>query len=111
VNGVKVADASDGSSASIFEVKSLLHPGENSIALLARTWGPTGGISRGVAWRKITDPAPTRWSRSVFNGLAQIIVQSSKHAGELRLTANGSRLSAGMISLKTLPSTSRPSMP
>ena len=111
VNGVKVADASDGSSASIFEVKSLLHPGENSIALLARTWGPTGGISRGVAWRKITDPAPTRWSRSVFNGLAQIIVQSSKHAGELRLTANGSRLSAGMISLKTLPSTSRPSVP
>jgi beta-galactosidase len=111
VNGVKVADASDGSSASIFEVKSLLHLGENSIALLARTWGPTGGISRGVAWRKITDPAPTQWSRSVFNGLAQIIVQSSKHAGELRLTANGSRLSAGMISLKTLPSTSRPSVP
>lgn len=111
VNGVKVADASDGSSASIFEVKSLLHPGENSIALLARTWGPTGGISRGVAWRKIADPAPTRWSRSVFNGLAQIIVQSSKHAGELRLTANGSGLSTGTIELKALPSTSRPSVP
>jgi beta-galactosidase len=111
VNGVKVADASDGSSASIFEVKSLLHPGENSIALLARTWGPTGGISRGVAWRKIADPAPTRWSRSVFNGLAQIIVQSSKHAGELRLTANGSGLSTGTIELKALPSTSRPFVP
>ncbi len=111
VNGLKVADASDGSSASLFEVKSLLHPGENSIALLARTWGPTGGISHGVAWRKINRAAPTRWSRSVFNGLAQIIVQSSKRAGELKLTASGSGLKADTITLKASPVALRPSVP
>ena len=111
VNGVKVADASDGSSASIFEVKSLLQPGKNSIALIAQTWGPTGGISHGVAWRKINNPAAPQWSRSVFNGLAQIIVQSSKHPGELRLTASGSGLKADTIALKTSPADLRPSVP
>ncbi|HEY4245644.1 MAG TPA: beta-galactosidase GalA [Lacunisphaera sp.] len=111
VNGVKVADASDGSSASIFEVKSLLHAGENSVAILARTWGPTGGISHGVAWRKISSPAPTQWSRSVFNGLAQIIVQSSKHTGELKLTASANGLKADTITLKTSSVTLPPSVP
>ncbi len=111
LNGVKVADVSDGQSASIFEVKSLIHSGENSIAILARTRTPTGGLSHGVAWRKINPPAPTHWSRSVFNGLAQIIVQSSKHAGELKLTASGSGLTADTIVLKASPALSRPSVP
>jgi beta-galactosidase len=111
VNGEKVADASDGSSASIFEVKSLLHAGENSVAILARTWGPTGGISHGVTWRKVNHPAPLQWSRSVFNGLAQIIVQSSKQAGELKFTASASGLKAGTITLKTSSVTLRPSVP
>lgn len=112
LNGTKVAESRDGRSASIFEVKSLLRPGRNSIALFARTWGPTGGISRGVTLRKISAPAPVQWSRSVFNGFAQIIVQSTSQAGEITLNASSGNLKSGAITLKSQkPATRRTSVP
>ena len=111
VNGTKVADLADSRTAAMFEVKSLLHPGANSVAILLRTWGPTGGISHGVTWRKINNPAPVQWSRSVFNGLAQIIVQSSKQAGELTLKASANGLKSDTATLKTSAQTARPSVP
>jgi beta-galactosidase len=40
----------------------------------------------------ISNPVPPVWSRSVFNGLAQIIVQSTGQAGELKLTASAEGL-------------------
>ncbi|PTY07115.1 beta-galactosidase [Opitutaceae bacterium EW11] len=52
-----------------------------------------------------------RWSRSLFNGLAQIIVQSTRSAGEIRLNAASDGLAAGHVTLTTQPSTPRPSVP
>jgi beta-galactosidase len=51
------------------------------------------------------------WSRSLFNGLAQIIVQSTRNSGEIKLTATADGLTSTTTSLITQPSTPRPSVP
>jgi beta-galactosidase len=43
-------------------------------------------------------PAP-QWKRSVFNGLAQVIVQSKREAGEIRLTATSPGLSPAVVNI------------
>jgi beta-galactosidase len=48
------------------------------------------------------NPSPT-WSRSLFNGLAQVIVQSTKDAGEITLTATSKGLAPATATLKSLP--------
>ena len=53
----------------------------------------------------------TGWSRSVFNGLAQIIVQSTKAAGEIKLTATADGLTPATVIITTQPSAGRPSVP
>lgn len=44
---------------------------------------------------------PTQGSRSVFNGLARVILQTSKSAGELKLTATSKGLKSGSVSIKS----------
>ena len=43
----------------------------------------------------IGHPSAPPWSRSLFNGLAQIIVQSTRDAGEIKLTATADGLEPG----------------
>lgn len=50
------------------------------------------------------------WSRSVFNGLAQIIVQSTKEVGEIKLTASADGLQSVSSVVKTQASALRPSI-
>jgi hypothetical protein len=52
-----------------------------------------------------------KWSRSLFNGLAQIIVQSTREAGEIKLTASADGLALATTVLQTKPCTPRPSVP
>jgi beta-galactosidase len=40
---------------------------------------------------------PAQWKRSVFNGLAQVIVQSTREAGEIRLTATSPGLAPAVL--------------
>ncbi len=49
--------------------------------------------------------------RSVFNGLAQIIVQSSKIQGEIVLTATAEGLQPTKLYIQSEPGTPRPSVP
>lgn len=49
--------------------------------------------------------------RSLFNGLAQIIVQSTRDAGEVKLTASAGGLVSAMTVLETKPCAPRPSAP
>ena len=51
------------------------------------------------------------WSRSLFNGLAQIIVQSTREAGEIKLTASADGLAPGITIVQTRASTPRPFVP
>jgi hypothetical protein len=53
----------------------------------------------------------TEWQRSVFNDPAQIIVQSTKEHGEIKLTANADGLSPATASVPSQPCTFRPAAP
>ena len=111
VNGRRLGGTSDSRAASIYRVGDLLHPGENTIAVALKTYGPTGGLAKGVALRLVEPPAPVHWSRSVFNGLAQIIVQSTRQAGAIRLTASAAGLKPAVVSLETTSGPLRPTLP
>jgi beta-galactosidase len=49
--------------------------------------------------------------RSLFNGLAQIIVQSTHDAGDIKLTATADGLAPASVVLQTKPGTPRPFVP
>ncbi len=56
------------------------------------------------------DPAP-QWKRRVFNGLAQVIVQSKKQSGVLTVKASADGLQEAVLTLHVEPAPSRPSVP
>lgn len=56
------------------------------------------------------NPSP-QWKRSLFNGLAQVIVQSTDDAGEIRLTANSGGLKSASVILKSEAVSQLPSAP
>ena len=111
VNGRKIGSTGDARAASIYDVKALLHAGENTIAVTVANYGPVAGLNKGVALRLQEKPAPVAWSRSVFNGLAQIIVQSSKTPGVLKLTAHAEGLKPATIPIQANSVVSRPALP
>jgi beta-galactosidase len=57
------------------------------------------------------EPVAAPWSRSLFNGLAQVIVQSSKTAGEIKLTASADGLTPATGTVQTVTNPGRPSVP
>jgi beta-galactosidase len=55
-------------------------------------------------------PSPV-WQRSLFNGLAQVIVQTTKEPGDIKLTAITEGLTPATVVLRAAPGTLRPSVP
>lgn len=88
VNGQAVGRMSDARTPSVYDVKAVLHIGANDVAVVAGDYEPEPvGITRGV-FLDLTGRAPEPvWKRSAFNGLAEVIVQSSGAPGEIRLSA------------------------
>jgi beta-galactosidase len=111
VNGRKVGESHDWQSSPSFDVKRFLHPGENVIAVALANWTGPGGIDKGVTLRLEEKPEMPQWQRSVFNGLAQIIVQSTKAPGEIKLTARSEGLSLVTAVIQARPATPRPAVP
>ena len=111
VNGQRIGAAGDSHSASIYDVKTLLHPGENTIAVAIANYGPAAGLNKGVMLRLQETPTPVEWRRSAFNGLAQLIVQSVKESGTIRLTARSVGLKPVTVSIQTRPVSPRPALP
>jgi beta-galactosidase len=112
VNGHKVAGTVDGHSAPVFDVKALLHAGENVVAVAVASYGRDAtGMSKGAEIR-FQDAAPAaHWGRSAFNGLAEVIVQSTKTPGTITLTAHSEGLQSVSFQLASRPAASRPSVP
>jgi beta-galactosidase len=94
VNGKRVGEAHVQQMPAVFEVKSFLHPGENTIAVGVVNDGGPGGITEGVTLEYQYRPIPPHWQRSVFNGLAQVLVESTHQPGEIKLTATAEDLSS-----------------
>jgi len=111
VNGQYLGETHDWNAAPAYEISKFLRPGDNVIAVLCRNGGSQGGLNPNVSVDLALPSKPVQWSRSLFNGLAQVIIQSSKDAGEIRLTAVAAGLAPTTTTVNTLPSASRPFVP
>jgi beta-galactosidase len=111
VNGRFVGESHDWQAQPVFDIKNLLQVGDNVIAAGVNNVAGQGGLNPNVNVNIIGRPNSVTWSRSLFNGLAQIIVQSTKDAGEIKLTATADGLAPGVAAVQTLPCAPRPSVP
>jgi hypothetical protein len=79
----------------------LLHAGENSVAIAVVNSDGSGGLGNNIVLRLLKTVEPPQWQRSVFNGLAQVIVQSDTEPGEIKLTATGDGLTPAVVLIHT----------
>lgn len=92
VNGTYVGEGHYSEGEPSFDVKPYLHAGDNLIAVgIKNDYGP-GGLNPDVNVDVVEPIVAAAWSRSLFNGLAQIIVQSTRAPGEIKLTASSDGL-------------------
>jgi beta-galactosidase len=110
VNGRFVGESHDWQAQPIFDIKKLLHAGDNVVAVGVNNVVGSGGLNPNVTVKIIGNAGLPPWSRSLFNGLAQIIVQSTRDPGEIRLTATADGLSPATTTVQTQPCAPRPSM-
>ena len=99
VNG-KLAGESHDSISPSFNVRKFLHTGVNTIAVLVKCNGNSGGISNGVSVELQSEPVIANWQRSAFNGLAQILVQSESATGSIKLTADADGLAEAVTTIR-----------
>jgi beta-galactosidase len=111
VNGQYLGETHDWNAAPAYDISKFLRAGDNVIAVLCRNGGGEGGLNPDVTVEIAGRPAPVQWSRSLFNGLAQVIIQSTKDAGEVKLIATAAGLAPATTTVNTLPSKPRPFVP
>jgi len=111
VNNQLVGESHDWQAQPLFDIKKFLHAGDNVIAVGVKNDQGSGGLNPDVNVEIIGKPITSPWSRSLFNGLAQVIVQSSKDAGEISLTASADGLKSATATIKTQACAPRPSVP
>ncbi len=111
LNGEKLGPGSDSGTPCVYNPKGKLRPGENTVAVVVASWSDTAGLAQGVKLRLIDEPPAVAWSRSVFNGLAQVIVQSGQQAGTLKLTAKAEGLKPVTVEIETKVVVARPAVP
>jgi beta-galactosidase len=111
VNNQFVGDSTDWAAQPAFDIKKVLHAGDNVIAVGVFNESGNGGLNPDVNMELVGQPVAAEWSRSVFNGLAQVIVQSAKDAGEIKLTASGDGLKPATATIATQAGPARPSVP
>lgn len=75
VNGKLIQSTNVWDATYQFKTEGLLHSGTNTIGVVCHNNGGDGGFSKGVALSGVSMPG--NWSRSLFNGCAQAIVQST----------------------------------
>ena len=71
----------------------------------------SGGLNPNVTVKVIGNAGVAPWSRSLFNGLAQSIVQSTRDTGEIKLTATADGLAPATAAVQAQPCAPRPSIP
>ena len=111
VNGQFVGESHDWQAQPIFDVKKFLHVGDNVIAVGVYNGVAQGGLNPNVNVQIVGHVITAPWARSLFNGLAQVIVQSTRDAGEFKLTASSDGLAPAIATVQTQPCAPRPSMP
>ncbi|OIQ91742.1 beta-galactosidase BoGH2A precursor [mine drainage metagenome] len=103
INGKFVGETHDWQAQPIFDIKKFLRVGDNVVAVGVKNDVGTGGLNPDVAVEVVGHAETPPWSRSLFNGLAQIIVRSTRQAGEFTLTATSPGLKPAVFVERTLP--------
>ena len=103
VNGQCVGESHDWQAQPIFDAKKFLHVGDNVIAVGVYNGVAQGGLNPNVNVQIVGHVTTAPWARSLFNGLAQIIVQSTRDAGEIKLTATADGLKPATAAVQTQP--------
>ena len=104
VNNQPIGESHDWQSQPVFEIRPQLHVGDNTIAVGVKNDKGAGGLGPDVNLEIVGNPRPLQWSRSLFNGLAQVIVQSAKAAGEIKVSACSDGLKPTAIAIQTVHS-------
>lgn len=93
--------------------KNIIHPGKNSIAIVV-----TPFINKNSWDYNNTNPGtiqiiipPAPWKRKLFNGLAQVIVQSTGEPGQIILTSTSPGLKENKLKITAVPTTLPDSVP
>ena len=110
VNGQMAGESHDWQESPNFDVKHLLHPGTNTIAVAVANNSGAGGVNKGVTLLFQEKPELPDWKRSAFNGLAQVIVQSARQSGEIVLTAKSRGLTQAALKIEAQPAPLRPAV-
>lgn len=103
VNGRIAGESHDWNASPTFEIRSLLHTGDNTIAVIVKNIGGPGGLSSGASLTLQDKPTAPDWKRSAFNGLAQVLVQPDGTGGEIKLTATAENLASSTVTLESKP--------
>jgi beta-galactosidase len=111
VNNQFVGESHNWSSQPVFNAKRFLRVGDNVIAVGVKNSAGGGGLKPEVNLDLIGDPTALKWSRSLFNGLAQVIVQSTGEAGPIKLTATADGLTSAAAALTAQACAPLPSVP
>jgi beta-galactosidase len=111
VNNQFAGESHDWAAQPMFDIKKHLRVGDNVIAVGVRNSSGQGGLKPDVNLDIVGELKPLPWSRSLFNGLAQIIVQSTKDAGEIKLTATAVGLAPTTAVLETKQTAQPPFVP
>lgn len=101
VNGKLAGESHDWASSPSFDIKPFLHVGDNTIAIAVVNSDGAGGLGNAVALRLLKKTEALEWRRSVFNGFAQVIVQSGRDAGELKLMATADGLTPASVVIQS----------
>jgi beta-galactosidase len=101
VNGQKAGESHDWHAAPAFDIKSFLHTGKNTIAMVVTNKDGRGGMNLGSTLVLQEKTVLPQWKRSVFNGLAQVIVQSTQEPGQITLTAESAGLKSARLKIQT----------
>src|ERR1035437_8884281 len=118
-NGQTVTEnvSRENASREINLAAAALRPGKNVIAIVATPAqggrGNRGGGGRanfGAPGQIRVTTSPGDWKRSLFSGLAQVIVQSTGQPGEITLTAKSSGVTDGMLKIQAQPASRRPAV-
>lgn len=114
INGKKIGEnLKESETAGGFTLdKNSLKPGRNVIAIVATP------IPKKYEWDNVnTEPGliqmitpSEQWKRRLFNGLAQVIVQTTGKEGEITLTATSPGLKTTVLKLRATPVVKRPSV-
>jgi hypothetical protein len=103
VNGQLAGESHNWNDAPSFDIRKFLHSGDNTIAVAVKNNDGPGGVNKGVTLELTKPPIPANWQRSVFNGLAQVIVQAGSGAGAIQLKAHADGLAPVTVVIQTAP--------